>query len=68
MRASAQLYKTAYLDTIDNIFKIARAIEILNKRYRGSGSPEVASFHTPWARRRHPATSALTSSVRGYGV
>jgi hypothetical protein len=41
VRASAQLYKTAYLDTIDNIFKIARAIEILNKRYRGSGSPEV---------------------------
>jgi len=42
VRASAQLYKTAYLDTIDNIFKIARAIEILNKalsRQRKSADP-----------------------------
>lgn len=37
VRKGAALYKTLYLDTIDNVFVIARSIEILRKRHLGSG-------------------------------
>src|SRR5262249_14872553 len=34
---AATLYKAIYLDTIDNVFKIARALTVLQKRYHMSG-------------------------------
>src|SRR5262245_20112053 len=34
---AAKLYKATYLDTIDNVFKIANAIGILQRRHYGSG-------------------------------
>ena len=34
---AAALYKAAYIDTIDTIFKIAKAIDYITKRYYGSG-------------------------------
>jgi hypothetical protein len=37
VRRGAELYKITYLDTIDNIFVIARSIKILHDRYHGSG-------------------------------
>jgi hypothetical protein len=37
VQRGAELYKTTYLDTIDNIFTIARALKILQDRHRGSG-------------------------------
>jgi hypothetical protein len=37
VRAAAAIYKTVHLDTIDNVFEIARAIGILQQRYYGSG-------------------------------
>lgn len=37
VRRGAELYKITYLDTIDNIFVIARSINILHDRYHGSG-------------------------------
>src|SRR5262245_10673895 len=37
VKEAAALYKATYLDTIDNVFKIANGIEILRKRYYGSG-------------------------------
>ena len=37
VRIGAALYKTVYLDTIDNVFVIARALKILHDRHHGSG-------------------------------
>ena len=37
VRRGAELYKAVYLDTIDNIFVIARAVETLRNRHYGSG-------------------------------
>ena len=37
VRRAAELYKATYLDTIDNIFVIARAIETLRNRHYGMG-------------------------------
>ena len=37
VRLGAALYKTVYLDTIDNIFVIARSLKILHDRHHGSG-------------------------------
>jgi hypothetical protein len=37
VRYGAALYKTVYLDTIDNIFTIARSLKILHDRHHGSG-------------------------------
>lgn len=37
VREGAALYKATYLDTIDNVFKIATAIDILQQRHYGSG-------------------------------
>ena len=37
VREGAALYKATYLDTIDNVFKIAEAIDILQARHYGSG-------------------------------
>jgi hypothetical protein len=37
VRATAVLYKAAYLDTLDNVFKVGHAIKILRDRFRGSG-------------------------------
>jgi hypothetical protein len=34
---AAALYKAAYIDTIDSMFKIAKAIDHITKRYYGSG-------------------------------
>src|SRR5262249_50787209 len=34
---AAKLYRAIHVDTIDTLFKIANAIEILRKRYYGSG-------------------------------
>jgi hypothetical protein len=37
VRAAARVYKTVHLDTIENVFAIARAVDILQRRYYGSG-------------------------------
>ena len=37
VRAAAAIYKTVHLDTIDNVFQIAKAIEILRNAHYGSG-------------------------------
>jgi hypothetical protein len=37
VRAAAAIYKTVHLDTIDNVFQIAKAIEILRTAHYGSG-------------------------------
>jgi hypothetical protein len=37
MQKGVALYKAIYLDTIDNVFVIARALRILHARYRVSG-------------------------------
>jgi hypothetical protein len=37
VRAAAAIYKTTYLDTIDNVFTIATALEILRRRHLSSG-------------------------------
>jgi hypothetical protein len=37
VRKGAELWGAIYLDTIDNVFVIARAIETLRKRYEGMG-------------------------------
>lgn len=37
VRAGAALYKTLHLDTIDNVFVIAKAVDILRRRHIGSG-------------------------------
>ena len=37
VRRAAELYKAVYLDTIDNVFIIARALKILSDRHRNSG-------------------------------
>jgi hypothetical protein len=34
---AAKLYKTLYVESLDAVFKIARAIEIISKRHRNSG-------------------------------
>jgi hypothetical protein len=37
VRAAAAIHKTVQLDTIDNVFQIAKAVHILRQRYYGSG-------------------------------
>jgi len=37
VRQGAALYKTIYLDTIDNVFVIARAVKIVHERHYSSG-------------------------------
>jgi hypothetical protein len=37
VRRAAQIYKTVYLDTIDNVFEVARALKILQDRHQMLG-------------------------------
>jgi hypothetical protein len=37
VRRGAELYKAVYIETIDNVFHIAKSIDILRKRHLGSG-------------------------------
>jgi hypothetical protein len=38
VRAAAAIYRTVHIDTITNVFQIAKAIEIIRKAHYGSGS------------------------------